>query len=56
VTRLAAHDPVKAELVELRFFAGMPLVQSAACLDVSLSSAARSLALHRRDRRRIRKK
>jgi hypothetical protein len=33
--QLAAHDPVKAQLVELRFFAGLTLEQAAACLDIS---------------------
>ncbi len=40
--QLAAHDPVKARLVELRFFAGMTLEQAAGCLDVSLSTADRA--------------
>jgi RNA polymerase sigma factor (TIGR02999 family) len=40
--RFAEHDPVKAKLVELRFFAGLTLEQAAGCLDVSLSTADRS--------------
>jgi RNA polymerase sigma factor (TIGR02999 family) len=40
--QLAAHDPVKARLVELRFFAGLTLEQAAECLDVSLSTADRA--------------
>lgn len=40
--QLAAHDPVKAKLVELRFFAGLTLEQAAACLGISLSSAERA--------------
>jgi RNA polymerase sigma factor (TIGR02999 family) len=40
--RLAAHDPVKARLVELRFFAGLTLEQAAGCLGVSLSTADRA--------------
>jgi RNA polymerase sigma factor (TIGR02999 family) len=38
----ALHDPVKAKLVELRFFGGLTLVQAAECLDISLSSADRA--------------
>src|SRR5262245_50874869 len=30
--QLAAHEPVKAKLVELRFFAGLTLEQAAECL------------------------
>jgi RNA polymerase sigma factor (TIGR02999 family) len=37
----ARHDPLKARLVELRFFGGLTLEQSAACLNVSLSTADR---------------
>jgi RNA polymerase sigma factor (TIGR02999 family) len=40
--KFAAHDPVKAKLVELRFFAGLTLEQTAECLDVSLSTADRA--------------
>jgi RNA polymerase sigma factor (TIGR02999 family) len=39
--QLALHDPVKAKLVELRFFAGLTLQQAADCLDISLSTADR---------------
>lgn len=39
--KFAAHDPVKARLVELRFFTGMTLEQAAECLDISLSTADR---------------
>jgi DNA-directed RNA polymerase specialized sigma24 family protein len=39
--QLAAHDPLKAKLVELRFFAGLTLAQAAECLDISLSTADR---------------
>jgi RNA polymerase sigma factor (TIGR02999 family) len=38
----AAHDPVKAQLVELRFFAGLTLEQAAECLGISLSTADRA--------------
>jgi RNA polymerase sigma factor (TIGR02999 family) len=40
--RFAAHDPLKAKLVELRFFAGLTLEQAAACLGISLSTADRA--------------
>jgi RNA polymerase sigma factor (TIGR02999 family) len=40
--RFALHDPLKAKLVELRFFAGLTLEQAAASLGISLSTAARA--------------
>jgi RNA polymerase sigma factor (TIGR02999 family) len=40
--QLAAHDPAKARLVELRFFAGLTLEQAAECLHISLSTADRA--------------
>jgi RNA polymerase sigma factor (TIGR02999 family) len=40
--RFAAHDPLKAKLVELRFFAGLTLAQTAECLNISLSTADRA--------------
>jgi RNA polymerase sigma factor (TIGR02999 family) len=40
--QFALHDPLKAKLVELRFFGGLTLEQAAACLDVSLSTADRA--------------
>jgi RNA polymerase sigma-70 factor (ECF subfamily) len=39
--RFAVHDPVKAQLVELRFFGGMSLPEIAEHLGVSLSVAER---------------
>jgi RNA polymerase sigma factor (TIGR02999 family) len=39
--QFAAHDAIKAKLVELRFFAGLTLEQAAECLDISLSTADR---------------
>ncbi len=39
--RFAAHDPLKARLVELRFFAGLTLEEAADCLAISRSTAAR---------------
>jgi RNA polymerase sigma factor (TIGR02999 family) len=38
----ARHDPLKAKLVELRFFGGLTLEQAAECLEVSLSTADRA--------------
>jgi RNA polymerase sigma factor (TIGR02999 family) len=38
----ALHDPLKAKLVELRFFGGLTLDQAASCLDISLSTADRA--------------
>jgi RNA polymerase sigma factor (TIGR02999 family) len=40
--QLAAVDPVKAKLVELRFFGGLTLAQAADCLEISLSTADRA--------------
>jgi RNA polymerase sigma factor (TIGR02999 family) len=40
--QLVLHDPVKARLVELRFFGGLTLSQAAECLDISLSTADRA--------------
>jgi RNA polymerase sigma factor (TIGR02999 family) len=41
LSRLAEHDPVKARLVELRYFAGLTGEQAAAALGMSASSADR---------------
>jgi DNA-directed RNA polymerase specialized sigma24 family protein len=40
--KFALHDPIKAKLVELRFFGGLTLEEAAACLEVSLSTADRA--------------
>ncbi len=40
--QFAAHDPVKAKLVELRFFGGLSLAQAAECLGISASTADRA--------------
>jgi RNA polymerase sigma factor (TIGR02999 family) len=40
--QFAAHHPLEAKLVELRFFAGLTLEEAAACLDISLSTANRA--------------
>src|SRR4051794_10654964 len=41
LTRLAAHAPVKAEVVKLRFFAGLTMPEVARALDLSLATAER---------------
>ncbi len=40
--QLAAPDPLKAKLVELRFFTGLTLPEAAACLGISPSTADRA--------------
>jgi len=40
--QFAAHDPLKAKLVELRFFGGLTLEQAADYLSISLSTADRA--------------
>ncbi len=41
LTALAREDPAKAELVQLRYFAGLTLEEAAACQGVSLATAKR---------------
>ena len=41
MSRLAATEPAKAELVKLRFFAGLTMPEAAAALDISLATAER---------------
>jgi RNA polymerase sigma factor (TIGR02999 family) len=41
LTRLAARDPAKAQLVQLRFFAGLSTPEAAAALRVSVTTAER---------------
>ena len=41
LTRLTAHDPAKAEVVKLRFFAGLTMPEIAHALDLSLATAER---------------
>jgi RNA polymerase sigma factor (TIGR02999 family) len=40
--RFAVREPLKAKLVELRYFGGLTLEQAAACLEISLSTADRA--------------
>jgi RNA polymerase sigma factor (TIGR02999 family) len=47
LTRLAEREPVKARLVELRYFAGLTLEEAAACLGISLATAKRYWAVAR---------
>jgi len=39
--RLAVQEPIKAELVKLRYFAGLSLEEAAACLRISPATAKR---------------
>ena len=41
LTRLAARDPVRADLVKLRFFAGLTMPEAAQALGISLATAER---------------
>jgi RNA polymerase sigma factor (TIGR02999 family) len=41
LTRFAAEEPAKAELVKLRFYAGMSTPEAAAALGISVASAER---------------
>jgi RNA polymerase sigma factor (TIGR02999 family) len=41
LTRLAATEPAKADLVKLRFFAGLTMPEAAAALGISLATAER---------------
>ena len=47
LARLAAQEPVKAELVKLRYFAGLSLDEAAACLNISPATAKRYWAFAR---------
>ena len=47
LTQLAAEEPVKAELVKLRYFAGLSLEEAAACLGISPATAKRYWAVAR---------
>jgi RNA polymerase sigma factor (TIGR02999 family) len=45
--RLAELEPAKAELVKLRYFAGLSLEEAAACLEISPATAKRYWAVAR---------
>ena len=47
LTRLAANDPIRAELVKLRFFAGLTMAEAAQALGISLATAERYWAFAR---------
>ena len=47
LTRLREREPLKAELVKLRFFAGLTIPQAAAALDISEATAERYWAYAR---------
>jgi len=47
LSQLAGREPVIAKLVELRFFAGLPLAEAAECLGISERTAARHWAYAR---------
>jgi RNA polymerase sigma factor (TIGR02999 family) len=47
LTKLAQQEPAKAELVKLRYFAGLSLEEAAACLAISPATAKRSWAVAR---------
>jgi RNA polymerase sigma factor (TIGR02999 family) len=47
LTRLAAEDPAKAELVKLRYFAGLSIEEAAAALGISVATAKRRWAYAR---------
>ncbi|MBO0697852.1 MAG: sigma-70 family RNA polymerase sigma factor [Zavarzinella sp.] len=47
LTRLAELDPKRAELVKLRFFAGLTMPEAAAALGISLATAERQWAFAR---------
>ena len=47
LTRLAAEDPQKAELVKLRYFAGLSIEEAARVLGISVATAKRHWAFAR---------
>jgi RNA polymerase sigma factor (TIGR02999 family) len=47
LTRLASEDPAKADIVKLRYFAGLSLEEAAACLGISLATAKRRWSVAR---------
>jgi RNA polymerase sigma factor (TIGR02999 family) len=47
LTRLAAQEPAKAELVKLRYYAGLSLAEAARCLGISEATAKRYWAVAR---------
>ncbi len=47
LTRFAEQEPLKAQLVQLRYFAGLSLEEAAACLGISPATAKRYWAVAR---------
>ena len=47
LTRLAEQEPAKAELVKLRYYAGLSLAEAAGCLGISEATAKRYWAVAR---------
>ena len=47
LARLAAFDPQKARVVDLRYFAGLSIPEVAAALGISLATVGREWALAR---------
>ena len=47
MTRLAAHEPAKAELVKLRYFAGLSIDDAADLMHISRTTAKRYWAFAR---------
>jgi len=47
LSQLAEQEPIKAELVKLRYFAGLSLEEAAACLGISPATAKRYWAVAR---------
>jgi RNA polymerase sigma factor (TIGR02999 family) len=47
LTKFAGQDPLKAELVKLRYFAGLSVEEAAACLGISSITAKRYWAVAR---------
>jgi RNA polymerase sigma factor (TIGR02999 family) len=47
LSKLAEQEPIKAELVKLRYFAGLSLEQAAVCLGISPATAKRYWAVAR---------
>jgi DNA-directed RNA polymerase specialized sigma24 family protein len=47
LNRLAEQEPARAELVKLRYFAGLSLDEAAACLGISRATAKRYWAVAR---------
>jgi RNA polymerase sigma factor (TIGR02999 family) len=47
LAKLAEQEPLKAEVVKLRYFAGLSLEETAACMGISVATAKRYWAVAR---------